>query len=101
VLLPETLAAVRAASRDRMQTSFNLATGSALASIGLTIPAIAVATIWLPGPLVLGLSATEMILLAVTVVVGVLTVVAGRATVLPGPVHLVIFASYLFVAVAP
>jgi Ca2+:H+ antiporter len=101
VLLPETLAAVRAASRDRLQTSFNLASGSALASIGLTIPAVAVATIWLPGPLVLGLSGAEMILLAVTVVVGVLTVVAGRATVLPGAVHLVIFASYLFVAVSP
>jgi Ca2+:H+ antiporter len=47
VLLPETLAAVRAALRDRIQTSFNLALGSAMASIGLTIPTIAVASIWL------------------------------------------------------
>jgi Ca2+:H+ antiporter len=101
VLLPETLAAVRAASRNRMQTSFNLAMGSALASIGLTIPAIAVATIWLPGPLVLGLSATEMILLALSMLVGTLTVVAGRATVLQGAVHLLIFASFLFIAVTP
>ncbi len=55
VLLPETLAAVRAARRDRMQTSLNLAYGSAIASIGLTVPAIALASIWLSGPLVLGL----------------------------------------------
>ena len=64
VLLPETLAAVNAAARDRMQTSFNLAYGSALASIGLTIPAIAVASIWMDGPLLLGLSGTELVLLA-------------------------------------
>jgi Ca2+:H+ antiporter len=101
VLLPETLAAVRAAARNRLQTSFNLAMGSALASIGLTIPAIAAAMIWLPGPLVLGLSPTEMILLALSVVVGTLTVVAGRATVLQGAVHLLIFASFLFIAVTP
>ena len=80
VLLPETLAAVRAARRERVQTSLNLALGSAMASIGLTIPAIAVAPIWLDGPLVLGLSATHMVLLALTVVVGALTVVPGRAT---------------------
>ena len=89
VLLPETLAAVRAASRDRVQTSLNLALGSAMASIGLTIPVIAVAMIWLEGPLVLGLGATQIVLLGLTVVVGVLTVVPGRATLLQGGVHLV------------
>ena len=62
VLLPETVAAVRAALRDRLQTSLNLALGSALASIGLTIPAIAIASIWLDGPLVLGLGGKEMVL---------------------------------------
>lgn len=101
VLLPETLAAVRAATRDRLQTSYNLALGSAIASIGLTIPAIAVATIWLPGPLVLGLNPTEMVLLALSALVGTLTVVAGRATVLQGAVHLLIFLSFLFTAVTP
>lgn len=101
VLLPETLAALRAAARDRLQTSFNLALGSALASIGLTIPTIAAAMLWLPGPLILGLSAIEMILLALSMLVGTLTVVAGRATVLQGAVHLLIFASFLFTAVAP
>jgi Ca2+:H+ antiporter len=101
VLLPETLAAVNAAAHDRMQTSFNLAYGSALASIGLTIPAIAVASIFMDGPLLLGLSGTEIVLLAVTAVVGSLTVGLGSAMVLGGVVHLVIFAAFLFVAVVP
>ncbi|WP_199856552.1 calcium:proton antiporter [Nocardia suismassiliense] len=101
VLLPETLAAVRAARRDQVQISLNLALGSAMASIGLTIPAIAVATIWLDGPLVLGLGATQMVLLALTIVVGVLTVVPGRATLLQGGVHLALFSAFVFLAVSP
>jgi Ca2+:H+ antiporter len=101
VLLPETLAAARAASRDRIQTSLNLAFGSAMASIGLTIPGIAIAAIWLEGPLLLGLDATQMVLLAVTVVVAILTVVPGRATRLQGAVHLVLLAAFLFLAVNP
>jgi Ca2+:H+ antiporter len=101
VLLPETLAAVRAARRNRMQTSLNLALGSAMASIGLTIPAIALATIWLDGPLLLGLGATQMVLLALTVVVSVLTVVPGRATRLQGSVHLVLLAAFVFLSINP
>ncbi|UQW99807.1 ionic transporter y4hA [Streptomyces sp. RerS4] len=101
VLLPETLAAVRAARRDRVQTSLNLAYGSAIASIGLTIPAIALASIWLTGPLLLGLGAIHMVLLALTVVVSALTIVPGRATLLQGGVHLVLLAAYLFLAVSP
>jgi len=101
VLLPETLAAIRAARRDRMQTSFNLALGSAMASIGLTIPVIAVASIWLSGPLQLGLEPTQMVLLAITAVVGALTVLPGRATVQEGGVHLVLCAAFLFLAVFP
>ena len=101
VLLPETLAAARAAGRGLVQTSLNLALGSAMASIGLTIPVIAVATIWLEGPLVLGLEATQLVLLALTVVVGVLTVVPGRATRLQGGIHLVLLAAFLFLAVNP
>jgi Ca2+:H+ antiporter len=101
VLLPETLAAVRNARRDHVQTSFNLAFGSAMASIGLTIPAIAVASIWLEGPLALGLGATQMVLLALTVIVGGLTVLPGRATLQEGGVHLAIFAAFLFLAVNP
>jgi Ca2+:H+ antiporter len=101
VLLPETLAAVRAARRGRIQTSLNLAYGSAMASIGLTIPTIALASLWLEGPLVLGLGATQLVLLALTVVVSVLTVVPGRATRLQGGVHLVLLAAFLFLAVNP
>ncbi|MER8235072.1 calcium:proton antiporter [Streptomyces sp. NPDC101490] len=101
VLLPETLAAVRAARRDRMQTSLNLAYGSAIASIGLTIPAIALASIWLSGPLVLGLGPIHMVLLALTGVVSALTLVPGRATLLQGGVHLSIFAAFVFLSFSP
>ncbi|GIE31674.1 ionic transporter y4hA [Actinoplanes italicus] len=101
VLLPETIAAVRAAARDRIQTSLNLALGSAMASIGLTIPTIAAAMIWLEGPLLLGLGGTQMVLLALTVVVGTLTVVPGRANILQGGLHLSLLAVYLFLAASP
>jgi Ca2+:H+ antiporter len=101
VLLPETLAAARAARQGRIQTSLNLAYGSALASIGLTIPAIALASIWLKGPLVLGLGATQLVLFTLTVVISVLTVVPGRATRLQGELHLVLLAAYVFLAIIP
>jgi Ca2+:H+ antiporter len=101
VLLPESIAAVRAAQRDQVQTSLNLALGSAMASIGLTIPAIAVATVWLSTPLILGLDASHMVLLAMTVAVGTLTFVRGRATLVQGGAHLVLCAGYLILAVSP
>jgi Ca2+:H+ antiporter len=101
VLLPETLAAVRAAQRQRLQISLNLAFGSAMASIGLTIPTIALASIWLPVPLHLGLGATHIVLLTLTVIVAVLTVVPGRATLLQAGVHLALLAAYVFLSVSP
>ncbi|MFC6598820.1 ionic transporter y4hA [Kitasatospora paranensis] len=101
VLLPESIAALRAARANRVQTSLNLALGSALASIGLTIPAVAVASVWLSGPLVLGLGPTHMVLLALTVAVGTLTVIPRRATPLQGAVHLAVLAAYLVLAVSP
>ena len=101
VLLPETIAAVRAATRNRLQTSMNLALGSGLASIGLTIPTIAVASIWLDGPVVLGLDGKEIVLLTVTAAVGILTLVHGQAIVLQGAIHLVIFGAFLVLAVRP
>jgi Ca2+:H+ antiporter len=101
VLGPETLAAYRNARRGRVQTSLNLALGSAMASIGLTIPAIAVASIWLDGPLVLGLDTTQIVLLVITMIVGALTVLPGRATVQEGGLHLVLFAAFVFLAVNP
>ncbi|MFC8448592.1 calcium:proton antiporter [Kitasatospora sp. NPDC057223] len=101
VLLPETIAALRAAAGNRVQTSLNLALGSALASIGLTVPAVAVASVWLSGPLVLGLGPTHMVLLALTVAIGTLTVIPRRATPLQGAVHLSVLAAYLVLAVSP
>jgi len=101
ILLPESLAAVRNAARNRLQTSFNLAYGSAMASIGLTIPAIAVASIWLDGPLELGLGGTQIVLLAITAVVGALTVLPGRATVQEAGVHLILVAAFVFLALRP
>src|SRR3954453_12265860 len=101
VLLPETLAASRNAARGRVQISLNLAFGSAMASIGLTIPVIAVASIWLDPPLELGLGATQLVLLAITVVVGALGARAGAATLQQGGVRLVLFAAFLFLAVFP
>ena len=101
VLLPESLAAVRAARANRLQTSLNLALGSALASIGLTIPVVAALSIVLGQPLALGLGAKDQVLLALTLVVGVITLGTGRTTVLQGIVHLIIFAAFLFFAVVP
>ncbi len=101
VLMPETVAAVRNARRGRVQTSFNLGLGSAMASIGLTIPVIAVATIWLEGPLHLGLDPVQMVFLALTGIVGTLTVLPGRATLQQGGVHLVLCGAFLFLALNP
>jgi Ca2+:H+ antiporter len=101
VLLPETVAALRAARSNRLQTSLNLALGSALASIGLTIPAVGFVAVLLGQRLELGLNSKDMVLLALTLFVGVITLGTGRTTVLQGIVHLVIFAAFLFLAVVP
>jgi Ca2+:H+ antiporter len=101
VLLPEGLAAYRAATANRLQTSVNLALGSVLASIGLTIPAVASISLLLSKPLTLGLDPKEEVLLALTLLVSVLTLGTGRTTVLQGVVHLIIFAVFLFLAVVP
>jgi Ca2+:H+ antiporter len=101
VLLPEGLAALRAARNDRLQTSLNLALGSALATIGLTIPAVAAVSIVLEQPLELGLGEKDQVLLMLTLLLGAITLGTGRTTVLQGAVHLVIFAVFLFFAVMP
>ena len=101
VLLPETIAAARNARRDRVQIGLNLALGSAMASIGLTVPAVALASIWLPGQLLLGLGSLQIVLLMLTAVVGVLTVIPGRATVLQGSVQLAVCAAFLYFAAVP
>ena len=101
VLLPEGLAALRAARANQLQTSLNLALGSALASIGLTIPVVAGVSIVIRQPLELGLGTKDEVLLALTLLTGVITLGTGRTTVLQGIVHLVIFAVFLFFAVVP
>ncbi|SAK65399.1 calcium/proton exchanger [Caballeronia hypogeia] len=101
VLLPEGLAALRAARLNRLQTSLNLALGSALASIGLTIPTVAVVSIVIHQPISLGLAPKEITMLALTLLVSVITLGTGRSTVLQGVVHLVIFAAFLFLSVVP
>lgn len=101
VLLPETLSAVRAALRNRMQISFNLALGSALATIGLTIPAVAITSLVLNLPLELGLPYKEISLLGLTMMISVMTLSRNNATVLQGTVHLVLFIVFLFLSIFP
>lgn len=101
VLAPECAAAVRAARRGLIQVSINLALGSVIAAIGLTIPAVALASVWVETPLVLGLSDLQIALFVITILTTMLTVVSGRATLLDGGLHLAIFIAFLMLAVAP
>lgn len=101
VLAPESVAAIRSASRGDLQTSFNLAYGSALASIGLTIPALAIVSSIINIDLQLGLNSMELMLFVLTCVVSVVTVSSHRVTFFQGGLHVVIFFSFLFLAFAP
>jgi Ca2+:H+ antiporter len=101
VLLPESFAALRAARANRLQSSLNLALGSALASIGLTIPAVAAIAILFDLPLSLGISSLNMTLMYLTFFIGALTLAIGRTTRLQGVVHLIIFCEYLFLSLVP
>ncbi|WP_336813023.1 calcium:proton antiporter [Bosea sp. MMO-172] len=101
ILLPEGIAAVQAARSDALQKALNLALGSALATIGMTFPAVAIVTLHLGKPLTLGLEPSAMILLALTMLVSTLTFATGRTHVLHGLVHLVIFATFLFLSFQP
>jgi Ca2+:H+ antiporter len=101
ILLPESVAAVAAARHNDLQKSINLALGSSLATIGLTIPAVAVAAYALDKQLVLGLSAQEMVLLAMTFVLSMLTFGTGRTNILFGLVHAVVFAIFIFMVFVP
>jgi Ca2+:H+ antiporter len=101
VLLPETVAAARAARANRLQTSLNLAIGSALACIGLTVPVVVAAAIAFDLPLVLGLGPTEATLLALTFLVTTVTLGTGRTYMMQGAIHLVLFAAFLFLSIVP
>lgn len=101
VLAPESLAAYRAAARNRLQTSLNLALGSALATIGLTIPSVAIVSLVLDLPLSLGVSAKNLTLLALSFGVAILSLGTGRTVSLLGAVHLVILAAYIVTTIVP
>lgn len=101
VLLPETWAAVRAARANRLQSSMNLAIGSALATIGLTVPIVVLASIAFDLPLILGLEPKDIGLLALTFLVSTVTLGTGRTYMMQGAVHLVLFAAFLFLAFVP
>jgi Ca2+:H+ antiporter len=101
VLLPECVAALRAARRNQLQTSINLALGSAVACIGLTVPSVVVIATWLDQPLELGIDSESTLLLILSFLVAILTYGQGRANLLSGFVHLVLLASYVFLIFAP
>ena len=101
ILLPESVAAIAAARKNDLQKSINLALGSSLATIGLTIPAVAVAAFALDKQLVLGLDAQSMVLLGLTFVLSMLTFGTGRTNILFGLVHIVVFAVFVFLVFVP
>jgi Ca2+:H+ antiporter len=101
ILLPESVAAIAAARKNDLQKSINLALGSSIATIGLTIPAVAVAAYALDKQLVLGLDAQGMVLLALTFLLSMLTFATGRTNILFGLVHLVVFAVFVFLVFVP
>jgi len=101
VLLPEGIAAYQAARANRLQTSLNLALGSALASIGLTIPAVAIVSLVNGWTLTLGIDIKSTVLLLLSLIVASLSLGGGRTTIMQGTVLLVIFAVYLFVTIVP
>jgi len=101
VLLPEGIASVRAALMNRLQSSVNLVLGSALASIGMTIPVVAAISVLLDRQLVLGLIPKDIVLLLLTLFVSGITLGTGRTTVLQGAVHLAIFAVFLLLSAIP
>jgi Ca2+:H+ antiporter len=101
VLMPEATTAVRAALADRLQTSINLALGSAVASIGLTVPTVALIAWWTDTPLELGISAGGAILLGLSFLMAMITYGTGRASLLSGVVHLILLSMWLAFLVAP
>jgi Ca2+:H+ antiporter len=101
ILLPESVAALGAARKNELQKSLNLALGSSLATIGLTVPAVAVATYILDKPLVLGLETRDTMLLVMTMLVSIVTYGDGRTNMMFGLVHLVVFAMFVFMVLVP
>jgi len=101
VLLPEGIASIRAARLNRLQNSVNLVLGSALASIGMTIPVVSALAVLTGLPLTLGLPPASIVLLLLTLFVSTLTLGTGRTTTLQGAIHLSIFVMFLLISAVP
>ncbi len=101
VLLPEGMTAVRAARDDQLQTSINLALGSGVASIGLTVPTVSLVAWWTDSPMALGVTPGGAVLLALSFMMALITYGTGRASLLSGVVHLILLATWLFLIVVP
>jgi Ca2+:H+ antiporter len=101
VLLPEAIAAMKAARANHLQISLNLALGSALATTALTIPIVGAVALYLTRPLVLGLDPTSMVLLLLTLFISTITLATGRTTILQGAVHVAIFVIFLLLSMLP
>jgi Ca2+:H+ antiporter len=101
VLLPEATAALRAARANRLQTSLNLALGSALASIGLTIPTVGFLSLYSNTHLRLGIDSKSSLLLMLSLFIAVMALRTGRTIILHGVVLLTVFVVYLFTTIVP
>jgi Ca2+:H+ antiporter len=101
VLMPETVAAIRAAMRNELQRSLNIALGSACATIGLTVPVVAAVSLITGQQLTLGLGAGDTVLLLLSLGISIVSFGQGRTTVLTGLVHLVVFVAYLLLIAVP
>lgn len=101
VLMPEGMASIKAAMQNRLQTSLNLAMGSVLASLCLTIPVVALLSVAMGKTLVLGLDPEHIVLLVLTLFMSTLSLAMGRTTIMQGGIHLVIFGAFLTIAAVP
>ncbi len=101
VLAPECIAAIRASLMNRPQTAINLALGSALASVALTIPIITLVAAFSQVQLVLGLEPQRAALLVLAMFVSVITLLPGRTSVMQGFVHLGIFIMFIVLSAVP
>ena len=100
-MMPESVAAIRASLNNELQRSLNIALGSACATIGLTIPAVAAASLITGKELTLGLGPGDTVLLLLGLGISVISFGTGRTTVLTGLVHLVVFCAYVFLIFFP
>lgn len=101
ILLPEGIAAIRAANKNRFQSSINLSLGSAIASIGLSIPTVAVLCMWFDIPLILGIDKKSMVLLALSLFTVMLSLNKGKTNLTYGTVLVMILFAYIYTIIFP